>query len=408
MNPARYAAGWIEVKVTGAAPERFLEAMADRGAAFWDAAPPRDFTLYLKTGTGTEKQLDRLAAASGCEAEVLSVHGFPALLRKMRRRASLWIPAAAFLLLLAWSLPRVWDIRVEGNETVPEGVILNALEDCGVYPGARWTAFRQDQIRNSMLLRLPELRWLTVTVQGCRARVIVRERGDKPEPVPESEYARVVSDRAGLVTEVRALRGTAETAPGQMLLPGETVIGGYASGRFGVIGPVRAIGGAELRTWHEITMEAPAEAWVKGPTGERTTLWSVVFGKKRVNIFKGSSICPGDCDKIIVSYDLALPGVFRLPVSVEKTLIAGRDIIRRPAGDLREEMEQALTEELLSRMGEGGEVLSSVFTASEAGGLLYVTLRAECLETAGVTEPLTEQELLEIRAKIPNTEDTAQ
>ena len=58
MNPARYAAGWLEVRFTGAEPERALEAMAERGIDFWDAEPPRDFSLTVRTGVRTGKQIE--------------------------------------------------------------------------------------------------------------------------------------------------------------------------------------------------------------------------------------------------------------------------------------------------------------------------------------------------------------
>ena len=405
MNPGRYITGWAEVAITGAEPEAALRALAEGNVPFWDAAPPRDYALRVRTPARALPRVRALAAKAGCEAEVLSLHGLPVLGRFLRRRTGLCALLLAALLLLAGALSRVWDIRVEGNDAVPTWAIRAALAECGVDIGAKWTGFSQDQIRNSMILRIPEIKWLTVTMEGCRARVIVRERIRGIEPVPENEYARVISDRAGLVTAVRALWGTAETEPGRMLLPGDTVIGGYTTGRFGVQGPARAIGYAEVRTWRDLTMAAPAAVEEKQPAGRSRTLWSLILGKKRINFYKDSSICPGDCDKIIERYDLALPGVFRLPIAVEKTVVTPVSLTACPGTELREEMEQALMEELLARIGPEGEVATSAFTASETEGVLYVTLRAECRERAGITEPLTAEEIRDIQRKIPQTEE---
>ncbi len=51
-------------------------------------------------------------------------------------------------------------------------------------------------------------------------------------------------------------------------------------------------------------------------------------------------------------------------------------------------------------------MVSAAFTASEQNGVLYVTLRAECREEIGRTEPLTEGEYMDIQWKIPETEET--
>ncbi len=405
MNPWRYITGWALVRVTGAQPERLLGAMADRGLPFWDATAPEGFSLTLQTDGRTAARLPGLAAAVGCEAEIAESRGVGACVRKARKRLPLVILLAAALLLLAASLSRIWSIEVTGCETIPEGLVLQALSDCGVRIGARWVDMSQDQVRNAVILRLPEIRWMTVTMQGCRARVIVREKRGHIDPVPEGEYASVVADRAGFVTEVRAKRGTAVAQVNRAILPGETIIGGYATGRFGVQGPVRAIGYARARTWHEITAVLPVSVWEKEFSGEEKAGFSLLLGKKRINIFKGSSICPPDCDKIIKTYTLGRDGLFTLPLALEKTTIRHYEPRAMRAEELREELEALLMEELLSRIGEDGTVRTASFSASEHDGLLYVTLRAECEETIGETVPLTAEEIAGIRMKIPQTEE---
>ena len=56
---------------------------------------------------------------------------------------------------------------------------------------------------------------------------------------------------------------------------------------------------------------------------------------------------------------------------------------------------------LLASLGEDGQVLSSQFTGSVDGDVMYVTLRAECREQIGAEVPLTDADLAEIQAKIP-------
>lgn len=406
MNGARYITGWALVRVTGAQPERILTALAERGIAFWDAVPPVDFSLTVKIPARAAKLITPLSAAMGCEGEILSVHGLPAFFQKIRRRVTLLVLLAAAALALFSSFSYVWDIEITGNETIPDGVIRQALAECGVDIGANWTKFSQDAIRNGVILRLPEIRWVTVTMEGCRARVIVREKRVAIEPVDETVYVKLVSDKAGLVTEVQALNGTAETEAGKTVLPGDTVIGGYSTGRFGVQGATRAIGYARLRTWHEITVEAPAAVAEKTALRRKTGGFALILGKLRINFYKGSSICPSDCDKIIERYELSKAGAFSLPIMLEKTSYTRYETQPREAAELREELEAMLSEELARRMGEDGEIISARFTATTGDGLLYVTLHAECNERTGTAVPLDAEDIYLINSKIPKTEDT--
>lgn len=405
MNAARRITGWAAVRVTGAEPERFLDALGRLGVPFWDAAPPVDFRLTLRVPYAAQKRMAPLAASLGLEAEIVAVGGLPVLFGSAKRRVSFAAALLIVLSLLCSSLARIWDIEIEGNETIPDGLILQALADCGVETGARWVGMSQDAVRNGVILRLPEIRWMTVTMQGCRARVIVREKREHLEPVPEAEPAKVVADRPCYVTAVIAKRGTAADVVNRTVLPGETLIEGYATGRFGVQGATRAIGTAEARTWYEMTAAAPVTVEEKRPAGDRKHLLSLVLGKKRINFYKESSICPAGCDKIISSYTLGWPGRFALPLALEITTVTAYEKEPVPAEELREELEAQLMAELLARIGDAGSVTESVFTASETGGVMYVTLRAECTEEIGVTVPLTEAELSAVQAKIPRTEE---
>ncbi len=405
MRPDRDLIGWAALRCTGPDPAGFLTRLAEQNVPFWDAEPPADFSVSFRVPTWQVKRVRRMAERAGFEVAALSRHGLPAVLSHLRGR---WLPAvllAALAFLILWSEARIWRIDIEGNDRVPEGVLRQALAECGVDIGSRWVDMSQDAVRNGVILRLPDIRWMTVTMEGSAARVIVRETRERLDPIPEDEYANIVSDRTGLVTAVYALHGTAEVEPGDAVLPGETLVGGYATGRFGVQGPVRAVGYADLRTWYEITAAAPSEVTEKRPTGEKRTVFSLVFGDTRINFYKGSSICPPECDKISVSMPLELSGVLTLPIALERTTVTAYAVESVSSPELSEELSASLLAELSKRLGDDGEIVSAEFSAWEAEGMLYVTLQAECRERVGVPVPMTEAELAAVYEKIPQTEE---
>lgn len=402
MRGARWVTGWARVEVRGPRPERLLRGLAERGIAFWDASPPKNFSLCLCLSARDAALVPKIAAALGCEAEILQLYGLPALWKKIKKRRALLICLGAALFLLGLSRLFVWDIEIEGAQTLRRGEVLAALSDCGVDVGSFWPAFSQDMIRNGMLLRLPELRWMTVNIQGSRARVILRERYEAEDTLEEDRLVKITAEKAGVVTEVYALRGTALAAADGAVLPGETLIDGLASGRFESHGAVGAIGSVWARTWYEISAAAPTELQFRTETGAQRSRWALIVGKRRINFYKGYSICPADCAKMTMETSLSAAGLFSLPVTLVRETLRQSQSQSQPALELRGELEGQLYEELLRRIGEGGEVLQSSFTASESEGLLTVTLRAECREEIGQTVPMSPQE---IASKIPATEE---
>ena len=84
-----------------------------------------------------------------------------------------------------------------------------------------------------------------------------------------------------------------------------------------------------------------------------------------------------------------MPGVFQLPLAVFRET---RQELRcaeteRDKTAAEESLRQLLRQRLASELS-GGEILTERFTVSEGDGLLYVTLRAECLERIDREEAL--------------------
>lgn len=402
MSRGRWVTGWARVEVRGQRPERVLRGLAERGIAFWDASPPKDFALRLSISAREAAFVPKIAAALGCEGEILRFYGLPALWKKVKDRRALLVCLGAALVLLGLSRLFVWDIEIEGNRELKRGEVLAALSECGVDVGSFWPAFSQDMIRNGMLLRLPELRWMTVNIRGCHAHVILRERYEPEETLEEDALVKITAEKAGVVTEIHALRGTALAAVDGAVLPGETLIDGLASGRFESHGAIGAIGRVWARTWYEISASAPAETVFYEQDGPSRSRWALVLGKRRINFYKGYSICPPDCAKMTMETSLSAAGLFSLPVTLVRETFCRRQCQDARAPELREELEAQLYAELLCRIGEEGEILQSGFTASESEGLLTVTLRAECREEIGQTVPMSPQE---IASKIPAAEE---
>ena len=87
---------------------------------------------------------------------------------------------------------------------------------------------------------------------------------------------------------------------------------------------------------------------------------------------------------------MAVPGLFILPVSlIRETLIPYETVtVSADTDRVCAELEASLRERLLEEIGPEGEILNPNYTAAEADGLLYVTLRAECRERIDMLRPL--------------------
>jgi similar to stage IV sporulation protein len=365
-----------EVRVSGAELWRLLDRCAGAGIRLERIRAEGDFICRAAAAPDDLPALKELAATTGCEIQVLAWRGAKGAARRLRRRRVLLLAAALTAALLWASSLFVWEVAVTDNDSaVPDGEILRALSRQGVRTGAFWPAFRGERIRTGALCRLPELSFLAVNVRAGRAEVTARAAVEPPEIWDPEAPADVSAGRSGVVERITVLAGEPRVRRGDAVTAGQLLIAGTAAEPH-ARGEVRAF------TYYELTAAAPVQGYEKEALGRSLRRYALILGERRINFYRGSGILPPECDKMTKETYLRIENVISLPVKWVTETIRPYSL-RETAADgeaLRAVLESALLDRLRGRIGTDGEILRTYFTASESGGALTLTLRAECLE----------------------------
>ncbi len=383
--------GCVRLEITGTFPEGLLNSLSAAGIRFWRAESVDAYTLRVTVAAGDASAAAELGRRCMCRTETLYRRGMPDWRRRAKRRAAFVICAGALLLAIMASSFFVWKIEIRGGDRVSDASVLRALEESGVYIGSFWPGFNSDMIRNSVLLKLPELSWLGVSVDSSRAVVTVRERVEKPEFVNGGAPGSVTARRTGIIESVSALQGAALVKKGDAVTEGETLVSGAVESSLSGTRYVHAQAVVIARTWYELTASAPLEEAVKDYSGRSFSRWAIVFGSRRFNFYISSSKMYRGCDKIICTYPLAMDGVFTLPVTVVRERLCPYEAIasQADADGLSARLRQTLEETLTERLDGRGQIKTRGFTQAVQGDGLTVTLRAECLEDIAQEAPLS-------------------
>lgn len=393
--------GYARVKITGAEPAAFLDLCLSEGLEFWGMVPEDEFTLFLTMKLSDSEQAGVLAEKCFCQAEILKRGGGPVAAKSLKRRFVFPVVALILFAVLTASSLFIWRIDLEGNKTVSDTRILNALEDNGVYVGSYWPSFNSEIIRSRILEQIPELKWLSVSLFGSRVHIEVREREPAPELFDESEYYKMTASKGGLITQVSVLRGVGKVAVGDTAAAGDLLIDGTVYSPFAGARFVHASGSVEARTWYELTAVIPMEYTEKTYTGHTKTHHALKIGSKRINFYGSSGIWGTKCDNIITEGPLGIEGLFTLPVSLvtmtmeeytEHRAVLSEDEAKR-------RLEEILNSQLLGSMTEDGKVTMAEFTFTVTDGFGVGTLRAECLEDIAEEKPLSTEEIFGARTE---------
>lgn len=389
------ARGYAVIKAVGAEPTRLINRCADENIDFWGVCPEDEITFIFKTRLKHAEKILGFAEKCCCEAEIIERRGVPIEAKKLRKRYALWVIPLALILLLVASHFFIWKIEITGNENVSDIEILNALEDSGVYIGSFWPNFTSDSIRSRVLLKVPELKWLSVSVFGSRAVVEVRERTDIPELVDEDEAVKLVAEESGIIQSISVLRGFSLFKRGQTAAEDDTLIDGAVPSTFGETEIMHAAGYVIARTWYEICAVMPLKYSEKTYTGEKGSRFALIIGYERINFYGKSRISDNNCDNIVSEHRLGIQGFFELPITIVKETsetfeLSSADFTEDAA---RTRLETLAGEELRRRIGEEGEIKSSEFTFSVIDGTAVGTLRAECRQNIAAEKEMTAEEI---------------
>ena len=383
--------GEVTGRVESGFPERVLNLCAEYGIVFWDLRweSPVAFTFTLARQDW--KRLRKLSKRIDCDMTAVSWRGAPFFAGRMRRRYALWVTLAACLTALFYGSFFIWDFEIEGNETVSQQEILRALEKYGVGFGTYGMSVDSFELRNYILLEIPELSYIAVNVKGCRAYVQVRERIPSPEIISKREPGNTVAAKDALITAIQPWDGEKQVLPGSMVTEGQLLISGVVENDFAGVRYLRGMGKVYGRTWYELRCKVPLKVRKKRYTGEKEVRQALLVGKKRINLYFSSSISGDTCDKIVNREKWRLPGDIPLPVTAVREELRPYTLEERERSEV-EALRLAdivLTARLEGCMEEG-EVLRRELSFQTEGDMLVVTLSAECQEQIGRLVELTE------------------
>lgn len=382
--------GNVRVRVKCKYPERFLNICAESGVEFWDMERDGDELVFT-----THYEDYRYLRNREHYYKIVSVKktGTSFFLWRMRKRYAL-LAGMVICLVLSWlSSLFIWEITVSGNETVSTAEILNQLEEIGVGIGSNRLTFNQDYISNEMLLRVPELCWITVNTHGSRADVKVREEIPAPEMVDEDVPTLVFAKKAGIIEKMVVWEGAKTVAVGETVSAGDTLVTGAMESLSSGTRYVHAMGDVYARTWYTKTFQVMENVAIKEYTGREKTKYGLKLGDKRINLYFSGNVDMEKYDKTFIEQKLTLFGIV-LPVGIISETYSEYQMNTTRFAEVEDFLKASLIDSLEDEIDDG-EIVWNEFDADGGNGVVTVTMKAECLEQIGVMREMTEDEMVE-------------
>jgi sporulation protein YqfD len=276
LTLTRWLMGYVQFAIIGGSLERFLNQCVRSGIYLWDIQSGQKWSASV--AAGRYRALHRCARRAGSRLKVLKRCGFPFATRGIRRRRGLLVGAAAFLVVLLALSSHIWYFEVVGNSTVPTADITAELKNIGVWPGAPKRNLQPDRIQQALMLKFPQISWLSVNTRGCTAEIQMKEKKEKP-PM-ETEDVRPCNIKAaatGQIIRLDVYDGTPVVKEGDAVVEGQLLISGIMENEGGTASLKHASGKVMAETTRTLTAEVPLNRTKSEATGNVVTRRSLNF-----------------------------------------------------------------------------------------------------------------------------------
>ncbi len=311
-----YIKGYIKVSVKGGFPERFLNLCAAADRDIWQVKTEKEGISFF-SDIREYKNLRSSAKRTGVKMRVTEKHGLPFLLRRYRYRWGLLAGAAIFCALLYFLSGSVWTVTVSGNKKITEEQIIDMLREAGIREGTRINSLDEENTAQQIILKHPELSWLSINPMGTTLYVDVKERVYAPEVKP-TQPQNIIAMCDGVITSVRANSGDALVKEGDAVTKGQVLISGIVTFKDGTTVFKAADGEVTAQVSGHVRVTENFETTQKVRTGKSKT--------RRIFHFFGLDIplyITGEyesCEKQTGYTPLIIAGK-KLPIGVYKTYL---------------------------------------------------------------------------------------
>lgn len=224
----QYIRGYVVIRVWGYSVERLLNLCGNHDILVWEIEDHGDYhTMHISIEGFFA--LKPLLKKTGTRVAILHRYGLPFFMSKMLARK---IFVAGLLgCILFWCLTSrfIWDIRIEGNLSLTEDVLLDYLEERGIHTAMKKSELEIERLEQALREDYDLITWTSAQLKGTTLLIRIKEN-DMPvyeaNTPKEEQGVDLTAARDGVVTYIITRKGVPLVAKGQSVQAGDVLVSG--------------------------------------------------------------------------------------------------------------------------------------------------------------------------------------
>ena len=379
--------GYVDFKVDGGNPEKFLNLTARAGVTLWNLRREGS-ALCASTLKTNCKKLPPQAARAGVELTITEKKGLPVMFERHRGRWGFLAGAVLFAVIIVYFSGFVWSVEISGNSAVSTRDIQYALNGLGLSPGVRMDTFNAKNLEQQALMELPGLSWMHINLDGSVAKVEVGERTQEPEIVADDRPCNIKASQTGQIIRIQVYEGVTALKVNDTVRQGELLVSGVVEEpKTCITRYLHARASVIALTKHKLTVTVPYNSTQMQDTGKTVKKYTLNFLNLQIPLYRAEP--DGSYRRMVYKSPLTIFGA-RLPVSLKTTVFYE---YRNTPVILSKQQAFAKAEALIAQKEKtelsGVKVKNKTYAKKAGGNVLTLTGDYDCEEDIGVTQEVT-------------------
>ncbi|MFT9488119.1 MAG: sporulation protein YqfD [Tepidibacillus sp.] len=289
----KWTRGYVVCSLKGKHIELFINMTIKKQLKIWNIKIVNDSQAVFSISLEDFFKLKPILQKTYTRIHILRKVGLPFQLAKLNKRKGIATGFLLFFLMIYLLSSMVWTIEIEGNQTMTDEEIFQAIEKLGIHRGMFKFQLPEDTLIQEQLgSNLEQASWIGVKLKGTHLLITIMEKV-KPDEKPLVGPRHIISSKNAVIYRILAEKGIPQVKVNDRVKKGDLLISG-------IVGNVENQEAQELVAaegevlgvvWYESTVTIPLKQEWKEYTGNRVERKYLMLGNRVLRV-KGAKEIP--------------------------------------------------------------------------------------------------------------------
>lgn len=224
----KYLKGYVQIKVWGFSPERFMNLCSNKNILLWDIRKEGDI-YYMSISLQGFYKLRPIVKKTGTRVAILKRCGLPFFIPRIFARKIFVLGLLAAVFFWFWSSMYVWDITLEGNYTITEDIFNDFLETQNIAIGMKKNNVDIETLEKEIRRTFDIVTWTSAKLEGTKLEIVIKENQNVIAPSEEDLFpygSDLVADVEGVIVSMIVRTGIPQVVIGQEIAREDILVSG--------------------------------------------------------------------------------------------------------------------------------------------------------------------------------------